>query len=76
MKNITLAVDEEVLAIVRRYSAEQNRSVNGLVREFLADIARREDRARQARTTIRNLSENSTAKRGIGSWRREDLHER
>jgi hypothetical protein len=76
MKNITLAVDEKVLAVVRRYSAEQNRSVNSLVREFLTDIAEREDRAKQARKNIRMLSEQSTAKRGSRTWSRDDLHER
>lgn len=76
MRNITLAIDEKVLAVVRRYSAEHNRSVNSLVREYLTDIAKREDRARQARKNIRILSENSTAKRGSGTWSRDDLYER
>ena len=76
MKNITLAIDEKVLAVVRRYSAEHNRSVNSLVREFLTGIAEREDRAKQARMNIRMLSEQSTAKRGSGTWSRDDLHER
>jgi hypothetical protein len=65
-----------VLAVVRRYSAEHNRSVNSLVREFLTDIAEREDRAKQARMTIRKLSEQSTAKRESRTWTRDDLHER
>ena len=76
MKNITLAVDEKVLAVVRRYSAEHNRSVNSLVREFLTDIAEREDRAKQARKNIRRLSAQSTAKRGTSRWSRDDLYER
>jgi hypothetical protein len=76
MKNITLSVDEKVLAVVRRYSAEHNRSVNSLVREFLTDIAEREDRAKQARMNIRKLSEQSTAKRGSRTWNRDDLYER
>ena len=45
MKNITLSVDENVLAIVRRYALEQNSSVNQLVREFMTSIAQRHDRA-------------------------------
>jgi hypothetical protein len=76
MKNITLAVDEKVLAVVRRYSAEHNCSVNSLVRGFLTDIAEREDKAKQARKNIRMLSERSTAKRGSKTWSRDDLHER
>lgn len=76
MKNITLAVDEKVLAVVRRYAAEHECSVNSLVRTFLTDIAAREDRARQARENIRMLSEKSTARRGSRTWGRDDLHER
>ena len=76
MKNITLAVDEKVLAVVRRYSAEHNCSVNSLVRDFLTDIAAREDRAKQARKNIRILSEKSTAKRGTKTWSRDELNER
>jgi len=75
MKNITLAIDEEVLAVVKRYSAEHNCSVNSLVREYLTNIARREDKARQARKNIRILSENSTAKKGSSTWGRDDLYE-
>ena len=76
MKNITLSVDENVLAAVRRYAVEHNCSVNGLVREFLSGISEREDRARKARRRIRQLSNRSSARLREKSWRREDLHER
>jgi hypothetical protein len=42
MKNITLSVDEKVLAAVRRYSAERESSVNALVREFLTGLAKQQ----------------------------------
>ncbi|MGK2860076.1 MAG: DUF6364 family protein [Thermoanaerobaculia bacterium] len=76
MKNITLSVDEKVLAAVRQHAATSNTSVNQLVRDFLDEIARREDRARKARRRLRTLSERSTAKIGKASWNRQDLHER
>lgn len=75
MKNITLNVDEKVLAAARRYAAERNSSVNALVREYLTDIARREDRAAQARKRLKQLSRQSKARVGSKKWRREDLHE-
>lgn len=75
-RNITLSVDENVLATVRRYAVERESSVNGLVREFLTRIAEREDRAGKARQRIRQLSNQSEAQVGRKSWRREDLHER
>jgi len=76
MKNLTLSVDEDVLAAVRRYAVNRNSSVNGLVREFLSEIAGRENRAREARARIRQLSKRSTARIGEKSWNRDDLHER
>ena len=76
MSNITLSVDEAVLAAVRRYAVEHDTTVNGLVRNFLTDLAGREDRARKARRRIRQLSERSKAEVGPITWTRDDLHER
>lgn len=76
MKNITLSVDEKILAAVRRYAVERDSSVNALVRDFLAEIATREDRARKARERIRELSDQSTARIGSRTWTRDELHER
>ncbi len=76
MKNITLSVDEKVLAAARRYALEHDSSINGLVREFLSRIAYREDRARKARSRIRELSRRSAARIGAITWKRDELHER
>ncbi len=76
MKNITLSVDEKVLAAARRYAAEHDTTVNGLVREFLTQIAGSADRARSARARIRDLSRRSPARLGAITWKREDLHDR
>jgi hypothetical protein len=75
MKNITLSVDEKVLAIVRRRAAEQNSSVNALVRDYLANLAAQEDRASQARTRLRELSALSKGRLGKKTWTRNDLHD-
>ena len=76
MKNITLSVDENVLSAVRQHAAARSTSVNQLVRNYLAEIAQHEDRARKARKRIRALSDRSKARIGRASWTREDLHER
>jgi len=76
MKNITLSVDENVLAIVRRHAAERNSSVNALVREYLAGLAKHEDRAKRARARLRKLSAQSQGRPGKKTWTREDLHDR
>lgn len=76
MKNVTLSVEEEVLRAARRYAAERDTSVNGLVREFLRDLATRQDRARDARRRLRRLAGQSRATLGPKAWSRDDLHAR
>lgn len=81
MKRITLSVDEKVLSAVRRIAAEQDRSVNALIRDYLTGLAERQaqtrqDRARLARQQIRKLSESSKARIGSASWRRDEFHAR
>ncbi len=76
MKNITLSVDEKVLAAVRRYSAERESGVNALVREFLTGIAKQHDGARIARARMQELSAKSAGRLGRKTWTRDQLHER
>ena len=76
MKNITLAIDEDVLNEVRVYAAKHNTTVNGLVRDFLKRLAEQEDRTARARRRLRELAEKSTAEVGPVTWKREDLYDR
>ena len=76
MKNITLSVDENTLATVRRHAAERNSTVNALVREYLTRIAAHEDRAKRARARLRQLSAQSQGQLGKKTWTRENLHDR
>ncbi len=76
MRNITLSVDDDVLAAVRRHAAERNSSVNALVREYLTNLAAHEDRAARARARLRQLSRQSQGRLGKKTWTREDLHDR
>ncbi len=76
MKNITLSVEEDVLTAVRRYAAAHDLTVNGMVRDYLKEIASREDKVRAARKRIRSMSVHSAARIGKAGWTREELHER
>jgi hypothetical protein len=76
MKNITLSVDEDVLAAVRRHAAEHNSTVNALVREYLTNLAGHRDRASRARARLRQLSAQTQGRLGKKTWSREELHER
>ena len=76
VKNITLSVDEDVLATVRRHAADRNSTVNALVRAYLAGLAAHEDRAKRARARLRQLSAQSPGRLGKKTWTRADLHDR
>ncbi len=77
MKNITLALDEQVLERVRRVAVDRRTTVTGLVREYLERIAAEEDRRTEARRELRRLSDTSEARLGLGFiWNREDAYDR
>jgi hypothetical protein len=77
VKNVTLSVEEDVLAAVRKYAAARNTTVNGLVREYLGKIAAQEDRAAQARKELVELALTSTFDPGKDwKWNREALYDR
>jgi hypothetical protein len=76
MKNITLAVDDEVLAEARKYAAANNTTVNALVRDYLTRLAHFESRAKKAREELLKLAEKSTLDLGSWKWNREELYDR
>jgi hypothetical protein len=77
MKNITLAIDDEVLDRVRVVAAKKKTTVNALVREFLADLAGRDERLAEARKQLLRLMDTSRG-RMAPDWKfdREETHER
>ena len=78
MKNITLAVDDEVLAEVRRYATDNNTTVNGIVRDYLKSIAAttKDDAAARARKRLVELSNRSEASLGDWKWNRDEVYDR
>jgi len=77
MKNITLAIEDEVLDKVRIVAAEKKTTVNALVREFLAGLASRDERLAEARKQLLRLMDTSEG-RMAPDWKfdREETHER
>ena len=77
MKNITLAIDDEVLDRARIVAAEKKTTVNALVREFLANLAGRDERLAEARKQLLRLMDTSKG-RMAPDWKfdREETHER
>jgi hypothetical protein len=77
MKNITLAIEDEVLDKVRVVAAEKRTTVNALVRDYLNDLAGRNQRIAEARRELLRLMATSEGRMGP-DWKfdRDDSHER
>jgi hypothetical protein len=76
MKNITLSVEDDVLDKVRVVAAKRRTSVNGLVREYLVQVARSEGQAGSARERLLQLLDSSRGRLGPNwKWNREDAYE-
>ena len=66
-KNITLAIDEDLLDKVRVLAAMKRTSVNEMVRGFLARLVEQEQEHDQTTEALLKLSRESTAR--MGDWR-------
>ena len=77
MKNITLAIDEEVLDKVREIAVQKRTTVNAMVRDFLAEIAGRDAKVAKARQELLRLMDESKGDMGP-DWKfnREETYER
>ena len=73
MKNVTLSVDEELLAEGRRYAREHHTSLNALLRELLARTVR-ESRTSWLRECFDKMDE-ADGHSGGKNWSREDLYD-
>ncbi len=80
-KNITLAIDEDVLQKVREIAAKEKTTVNAMVRQFLESRAMedtdRERRRLEALAKLKELSEKSDVRLGK-DWKfdRASLYDR
>ncbi|MFN3945871.1 MAG: ribbon-helix-helix protein, CopG family [Allosphingosinicella sp.] len=78
-KNITLAVDEELLARFRVLAAERRTSVNALIRQHMEEATgllekRREARAWMAAKARENGARDEPGTDGGWRWNREDSY--
>ena len=72
-KNITLAIDEDLLQRVRRYAAEHNTTVNAIVREKLAEIVAPRKRTQDALKRMEEIADKAGMEVGPITWKREDI---
>ena len=77
MKNITLAIDDEVLDKVRAYAAEQKTTVNAIVRRRLEKLAVENHRQAEARCELLRLAHTSKGRLAPDYvLNREELYDR
>jgi hypothetical protein len=76
MKNITLAMDERLIARARAFAKAKGTTLNALVREQIVSLMERDKRQESARKQLLELIDTSTAELGRGyKWNREELYE-
>ena len=72
--NLTLSVDDRVVAEARRIAAVRGTSVNQLVRDYLDELTRVDDMSSVLDRLDAIWAEDTYRSRG--PWTREELHER
>ena len=72
--NVTLSVDEQVVARARQIAAVRGTSLNQLIRDYLEDLTRPGD----VKSVLEQLDAvwSGSTGRSHGPWTREELHER
>lgn len=76
-KNITMAIDEDLLKKARKVAVDKNTTVTGLIRTYLNNLVEQEEKSKKE--IISELSEifdHSQAVIGEKTWMREDLYEK
>jgi hypothetical protein len=80
MKNVTLAIDEQLLERARTLADSRKTSLNALIRSLLAHEVEQDDRIAWARQGMRRLIEEAKAKAGDSHgepyvWNRRDAYD-
>jgi hypothetical protein len=75
-KNLTLALDDNLLRAARKAAVDRNTSVNQLVRDFLSRLVRETDQQEAALARLEEIFQADRIQVGRRTWKRQDLHER
>jgi hypothetical protein len=75
-KNLTLAIDADLLDKVRVIAAIEKTTVNAMVRDFLTETANRHNRTQKVRNRLALRSRKSEGRVGPITWSRDELHDR
>jgi hypothetical protein len=76
-KNVTMAIDENLLKKARKIAVDKNTTVTGLIRTYLSNLIEQESKSKnEIIAELTNLFDHSKAIIGEKNWHRENLHER
>ncbi len=76
MKNITLAIDDGVLAKARAVAEKRGTTVNAIVRDYLTLLSTEEQRWERSKARLKELMDNSTADIGPDfKWNRDEIYD-
>jgi Ribbon-helix-helix protein, copG family len=75
-KNITLAVDDELLERFRLHAAQRKTSVNALLRRHMEDSVGMEERRRNAIAQMLKLGRETKARIDMSGWDRDASYAR
>ena len=73
VKNITLSADEHLIELAREEARSRKTTLNALFREWLEEIAKRDEARQKADEAFRNLSQHLVFDR---KFTRDEMNER
>jgi hypothetical protein len=76
MKNITLSAPDEVIQRARVYAKAHNKTINQLIREYLADLAAKQDREALVEEFDKLVSQNACYPEQGWRFNREEIYRR
>lgn len=75
-RNLTLALDDELLARARLEATRRRTTLNSMIREYLASLAGRDAEREEAGRWLARMMKSSRARSSGTRWTRDELHER
>lgn len=76
-KNVTMAIDDDLLKKARKIAVDQNTTLSGLFKSYLNDLVERKTKNKDSVVKeLCDLFDQSDVVVGDKTWTRDDLHER
>ena len=76
-KNITMAIDQDLLKKAKKIAVDKNTTISGLIRLYLNNLVEQEEKNKnEIISELNQIFNHSKAVIGNKNWNREELHER